>query len=291
MGIWTTQALRARGIGRRKQARMVADGELHRVHRGIYVDGKATPDSFARALTQSLADVALTGHSATQKHLGQKLTFPLELEGPRTTRGKKFQVKHTRRHTTQVIDGVRVVEPLWAASTSKYERGWLLERYYQGHRGIEKLRRDVERMRRVPRHLREFLKRCSIGADSVAEKILADELRRAGFQVQHNVLFAGYRYDLWLKKLGILIEVDGYEVHSDAKNFVKDRWKSNDGAGLGCVVLRFSAECVRFHLKQVVAKVQEIALWIRQGRPRRDEVGVKGNPVFNWHEGVRGVFI
>ena len=112
MGIWTTQALRARGIGRRKQARMVADGELHRVHRGIYVDGKATPDSFARALTQSLADVALTGYSATQKHLGQKLTFPLELEGPRTIRGKKFQVKHTRRHTTQVIDGVRVVEPL-----------------------------------------------------------------------------------------------------------------------------------------------------------------------------------
>lgn len=110
---------------------MVADGELHRVHRGIYVDGKATPDSFARALTQSLADVALTGHSATQKHLGQKLTFPLELEGPRTIRGKKFQVKHTRRHTTQVIDGVRVVEPLWAASTSKYERGWLLERYYR----------------------------------------------------------------------------------------------------------------------------------------------------------------
>ncbi|SLM90070.1 hypothetical protein CZ765_06790 [Corynebacterium casei] len=291
MGMWTTQALRARGIGRRKQARMVADGELHRVHRGIYVDGKATADSFARALTHSLADVALAGHSATQKHLGQKLTFPLELEGPRTIRGEKFQVKHTRRQTTQVVDGVRVVEPLWAARQSKYERGWLLERYYQGHRGIDKLRRDVERMRRVPRQLREFLTRCSIGADSVAEKILAEELRRVGFQVQHNVPFAGYRYDLWLKKLGILIEVDGYEVHSDAKSFVKDRWKSNDGAGLGCVVLRFSAECVRFHLKQVVAKVKEIALWIRQGRPRRDEVGVKGNPVFNWHEGVRGVFI
>lgn len=290
MSTWTTQELRKRGIGKRKQARMVADGTLHRVHRGIYISGRASAHNIARALTQSLADVALAGRSATQLHLGHTLTFPLELEGPRTIRGKHFVVRHTQRHTTQVKDGIKVVEPLWAAQRSTYEQKWLLEQYYQGRRGIEKLERDIVRMKRLSMQLRSILKRCCIGADSVAEKILAEELRRGGFHVQHNALLAGYRYDLWLKKQGILIEIDGFEVHSDAKSFVKDRWKSNDGASLGCVVLRFSADCVRFHLKQVVAKVKEVALWIRQGRPRRDVSGVKGNPVFNWHECVRSAF-
>ena len=288
--IWTTQELRKRGIGRRKQARMVADGTLHRVHRGIYVSGKVSAHKIARALTQTLAGVALAGHSATQLHLGQSLTFPMELEGPRTIRGENFTVRHTRRYSTQVKDGIKVVEPLWAANRSRYEQEWLLEQHYRGRRGIDKLKRDIGRMKRLTMQLRSVLKRCCIGADSVAEKKLATELRRVGFQVQHNVLFAGYRYDLWLQKLGILIEVDGYEVHSDAKSFVKDRWKSNDGASLGCVVLRFSADCVNYHLKQVVAKVKEIAQWIRQGRPRRDEVGIQGNPVFNWHECVRSTF-
>lgn len=288
--IWTTQELRKRGIGRRKQAHMVEDGTLHRVHRGIYISGRVSARNVARALTQSLADVALAGHSATQLHLGHTLTFPLELEGPRTIRGENFTVRHTRRHTTQFKDSIKVVEPLWAANRSRYEQEWLLEECYRGRSGIDKLKRDVGRMKRLTMQLRSVLKRCCIGADSVAEKKLATELRRVGFQVQHNVLFAGYRYDLWLQKLGILIEVDGYEVHSDAKSFVKDRWKSNDGASLGCVVLRFSADCVHYHLKQVVAKVKEIAQWIRQGRPRRDEVGIQGNPVFNWHECVRSTF-
>ena len=290
MTCWTTSALRARGIGRRKQSKLVANGQLHKVHRGIYVDGKPTAENFAMALTQSLANVALSGHSAIQKHLGQTLTFPLELEGPRTISGEKFQVKHTRRETTQVIDGVRVVEPLWAARSSAYEQTWLLERYYQGHQGIDRLRRDLGRMKRASTRLRRVLKGCSIGADSVAEKDLAAARRRVGYRVQHNTQLAGYRFDLWLKKLGILIEVDGYEVHNNSKSFVSDRWKSNDGAALGCVVLRFSADCIRYHLKQVLDKIEEIAQWIRRGRPRRDKIGVKANPVFNWHECVRGIF-
>lgn len=291
MTTWTTKMLRAEGIGRRKQARMVRDGELHKVHRGIYVDGKASAENFARALTQSLANVALAGHSATQKHLGQTLTFPLELEGPRTIKGTNFHVRHTRRATTQIVDDIRVVEPLWAARRSNYERRWLLERCYEGHRGIDKLKCDLAKMKRATGALREALKSYSIGADSVAEKDLANALRRAGFRVQHNVLLAGYRFDLCLEKLGILIEVDGIEVHSNSKSFVSDRWKSNDGAALGYVVLRFSADCIRYHLKQVMAKIQEIALWIRQGRPRRDKTNIRSNPVFNWHEFVRGHFI
>src|SRR5699024_6206874 len=185
------------------------------------------------------------------------LTFPLELEGPRTIRGENFTVRHTRRQTTQFKDGIRLVAPLWAARRSPYEQEWLLEQCYRGRSGSDELKRDVGRRKRLTMQLRSVVERCCIGADDIAEKKLATELRRVGFQVQHNVLFAGYRYDLWLRKLGILIEVDGYEVHSDAKSFVKDRWKSNDGASLGCVVLRFSADCVHYHLKQVVAKVKE----------------------------------
>ena len=177
---------------------MVDDGTLHRVHRGIYISGRVSARNVARALTQSLSDVALAGHSATQLHLGHTLTFPLELEGPRTIRGENFTVRHTRRQTTQFKDGIKLVEPLWAARRSPYEQEWLLEQCYRGRSGIDKLKRDVGRMKRLTMQLRSVLKRCCIGADSVAEKKLATELRRVGFQVQHNVLFAGYRYDLWL---------------------------------------------------------------------------------------------
>lgn len=285
--MWTTRQLRARGIGKRRQATLVASGKLHRVHRGIYVEGKPTAENFARALTSTLAGVALTGRSATQVHLKQTLSFPLELAGPRTIRGANFKVRHSRKQPTQTIAGIRVVEPLWAARSSRYERTWLLEQRYRGHEGPGRLRADLARMRRVPKALREVLKGCSIGADSNAEKDLAAALRRAGFQIEHNARLAGYRFDLWLKKLGILIEVDGIEVHSNAKSFVSDRWKSNDGLALGCVVLRFSADCICYHLKQVVRKVQEIAAWIRSGRPRKDGTEFAGNPVFNWHECVR----
>src|SRR5699024_8602098 len=48
MSTWTTQELRKRGIGKRKQARMVADGTLHRVHRGIYISGRASAHNIAR---------------------------------------------------------------------------------------------------------------------------------------------------------------------------------------------------------------------------------------------------
>src|SRR5699024_130952 len=75
MSTWTTQELRKRGIGKRKQARRGAGGTLPRVHRGIYTTGRASAHNIARARTQSLAAVPLAGPSPTQLHFGHTLPF------------------------------------------------------------------------------------------------------------------------------------------------------------------------------------------------------------------------
>lgn len=88
--------LRESGVGKRALARKVAEGTLHRIHRGIFVEGKVDAAAVARALVVGLVRIAFTGKTASEIFLGKRLTFPLEAEGPRTIAGPGFKVTRSR---------------------------------------------------------------------------------------------------------------------------------------------------------------------------------------------------
>lgn len=245
--------LKKRGVGKRGIARRVAEGTLHRVHRGIFVDGKADAEAVARALVLGLARIAFTGKTASEIHLGKRLTFPLEAEGPRTIAGPGFQITRSRLRAVTQRGIWPVVEPLWAARKLPGASDAMLERCYRGKDGPRRLERDKKRMRRVPASVHAAIGRCAIGADSPPEITVSRRLKSAGQKVLHNQLIAGYLFDLRLGK--VLVEIDGYTHHSDHRSFVKDRLKANAATLAGYTVLRFSADCVRYHLEQVIAQI------------------------------------
>lgn len=113
---------------------LIKEGKLHRVHRGIYVD-VYDPKDVARALQREMKNLVLTGKSAIELRNMKALTFPLRFEGPRTIQGKDFQVTHGRYRAFEMLDGLRVVKPLWAVrqdGDDSWRTGDFLSKQYRG---------------------------------------------------------------------------------------------------------------------------------------------------------------
>ncbi|MDY3127031.1 MAG: DUF559 domain-containing protein [Corynebacterium sp.] len=284
---WTREGLRERGIGKRKLKTMLADGSLHRVHRNIYIQARPTPTRVALALLAGLAGVALSGRSAMQVVSGRALTFPLELEGPRTIVGKNFRVRHSRMNGVCKFRDMKIIEPLYAARRVPPETQEGFERYYATPRGKHRFEQDVSRCKRVTKKLRTLLKVLSIGADTQGERDLASALRKHGHKVEHNVTGGQYRFDLFLPKYRLIIEIDGWEYHNSGGSFEKDRWKSLEANAEGFIVLRVSANSVKYYSRRVIDVIERTISWIRAGYPARQLTTFSGNPAFRWNEFAR----
>ncbi|GEB96681.1 endonuclease domain-containing protein [Corynebacterium flavescens] len=271
--------LRESGVGKRALAKKVAEGTLHRIHRGIFVEGKVDAAAVARALVVGLVRIAFTGKTASEIFLGKRLTFPLEAEGPRTIAGPSFKVTRSRLRAVSRHGAWPVIEPLWAAR--KVPRGCdsMLEQHYRGKEGPQRLERDKRRMRRVPAGVQAAIRRCAIGADSPPEVSVSRRLKRTGLKVAHNQSIAGYRFDLRIGR--VLVEIDGFTHHSDHRSFVKDRLKANAATLAGFTVLRFTADCVRYHFDEVIAQIICAVEQKRRLNPRLPFSAL--SPAWHWH--------
>ena len=278
MGAWTTAELRGRGLSKDAIRRKVREGKLFRVHRGIYTD-EWTPLAVARALAHGLSRIHFTGKTAQEISLGRQLTFPLEAEGPRTLRGKNFHVSHSRLRATCKVNGLPVVQPLWAARKISRACTPLLEEHYRGKHGPGRLERDRRRMRRVPKPLKDTIRHAAIGTDSPPERTLSRQLRAEGIYPEHNVLIAGYRFDLKMGKL--LVEVDGWEYHKHSQAFQADRCKQNAAVAHGFTVLRFTADDVNHHLDQAFLLIKATLELLKGGNPQLPSCAT--SPYWNWH--------
>lgn len=92
-------------------------------------------------------------------------------------------------------------------------------------------------------------------ADSALETVTRLRLERLQIRVrpQHYVPGAGH-YDLLVGKR-LLVELDGYEYHSDRSQFREDRRRDRRAAELGYKVLRFTWEDVMNNWEMVVATI------------------------------------
>ena len=278
MGEWTTAELREQGLNKDAIRRKVREGSLYRVHRGIYTD-TGTPQAVARALAHGLSRIHFTGKTAQEIYLGRQLTFPLEAEGPRTLKGKCFRVSHSRLRATHKVNGLPVVQPLWAARKISRACRPLLEEHYQGKYGPNRLEEDRRRMRRIPKPLKETIRHAAIGADSSPERTLSRQLRAEGIFPKHNVLIAGYRFDLKIGKL--LVEVDGWEYHKHSVAFQADRSKQNAAVAHGYTVLRFTADDIIHHLSQAVLLIKATLEVLKGGTPQLPTSATA--PYWQWH--------
>lgn len=278
MKAWTTAELREQGLSKEAIRRKLRAGTLFRVHRGIYSD-EWSPLAVARALAHGLSRIHFTGKTAQEIHLGRKLTFPLEAEGPRTLKGKNFRVTHSRLAATAKVNGLPVVQVLWAARRMAANCRQLLEEYYRGKTGPERLDSDRRRMRRVPRRLKETIRRTPIGADSVPERQLSRKLSADGIFPEHNAPIAGYRFDL---KIGnLIVEVDGWEHHKHSRAFQADRSKQNAAVAHGYTVLRFTADDIRYHLDDAVLLIKTMLERLKGRNPTLPAVVTQ--PYWTWH--------
>lgn len=255
---------------------LIKEGKLHRVHRGIYVD-VYDPKDVARALQREMKNLVLTGKSAIELRNMKALTFPLRFEGPRTIQGKDFQVTHGRYRAFEMLDGLRVVKPLWAVrqdGDDSWRTGDFLSKQYRGYKGLQKFDKDLRELGRVPKWLKNKIHHPSIGADSVDEKDLATELRFRGMHFKHNQMVAGYRFDLMLDD--VLVEVDSHKYHSTERQFIIDRFKGNAAVLHGYKLLRFNYYCIKENLEEVLDSIEYA---VRGGK----EPLTYTTPVWKWH--------
>ena len=121
-------------------------------------------------------------------------------------------------------------------------------------------------MRRVPKPLKEAIRHAAIGADSPPERTLSRQLRAEGIFPKHNVLIAGYRFDLKIGRL--LVEVDGWKYHKHSVTFQADRTKQNAAVAHDYTVLRFTADDIIRHLSQAVLLVKATLEVLKGGSPQ-----------------------
>ena len=101
----------------------------------------------------------------------------------------------------------------------------------------EQWHREVERL---PRRLRRLLLRVDARAESITESVVRFRLAMLGIDAQPQVQIRGVgRVDLLIGE-ALVIEVDGWEYHSDRDQFELDRRRDARLSALGYRVLRFS---------------------------------------------------
>ena len=137
-------------------------------------------------------------------------------------------------------------------------------------------------MRRVPKPLKDTIRRAAIGADSPPERTLSRQLRAEGIYPEHNVLIAGYRFDLRIGKL--VVEVDGWEYHKHSVPFQADRSKQNAAVAHGYTVLRFTADDINHHLNQAILLIKATLDVVKGGKPKLPSSATQ--PYWTWHRCV-----
>lgn len=260
----------------RAGALAAAKGEAIKITRGLYLPSEPTPVELAKVVSEHWPDCALDGYSAAMIFLGRKPGFPLQLireKGLEDTR--YYRCRRARPKGVFPYDGINVCNPLQALEAMEEKHAVMfLEEYLAGGDAEGRLKLLAMDFRRFPQHTRRVLDKAVIGADSVPERALTRALEPY-FVVRNNVKIGPYRWDLFLEKHRIAIEVDGYAYHrgENRRQFELDRQKLNDVVHRGYTPLHFTATTIEHHLDKVVEQVRGVA---RGTRPYLD-------PPWMWH--------
>ena len=281
-----TAMLRERGLSQRRIETLVHDGRLHRVEQGVFSTSPPEGTVLLSALTHRRPDLVFTGRTALQLRQGREITLPVQAvvpPGRSVNATSKLSLVRRRETRHEEVAGFRVTLRAVAVGdadeVTDAELIAYLEGEFTGHKGKEALAAEVATMLRVPARFHRLVSGAAIGADSEAEREVARALIARGVAIEQNVFIGHYYFDIVLPETGIIVEIDGYQVHSaeSRESFVQDRWKANLATRRGYRVLRYSGSCVRHHLEPVVEQIVATA----QGSSA--QLVTERLPVWKWH--------
>jgi very-short-patch-repair endonuclease len=275
-GVVARWQLRNAGVGAKAIERRVADRRLRGLHRGVYAFGQVPITRPTRWMAAVLAlgrDAALSHHDAAAAlDLRKPPNGRIHVTAPRSRRQRRGLVVH--QGTLLRPDDVSVVNAIPVTSLPRtlldmaavlepieLQRMWeraerlevldvravktLLDRA-NGHRGIAPLRA-----------LLGCDPRTAAQAESELERLFLDLVREAGLPMpQVNVLVEGFLVDAYWPQSKLVVELDGYEFHSDREAFERDHRKHVRLRSAGYAFLAFTYRQIVEEHATVIATVR-----------------------------------
>ncbi len=259
------------GVSREAVRVRVADGRLHRLHRGVFAVGRRPINQLGRWRAAVLAyapDTFLSHCSAAALRDLTEARRPVDLiasrPGLRSRKGMRIHHASLTPFEADEVDGIPVTSLartlLDVAATEDeltlrrvYERAERLQildltpirqllSLRRGHRGAGRLRALIT-----------YDPTAAAAAISELERLYLDLLRDFGLPTpQVNVLVDGYLVDCYWPEADVVVELDSYEFHGDREAFERDRAKLAN-------LRRARHEAVQFTYRQVTARRDWVA--------------------------------
>ena len=256
--IVTTKRLRMLGMSSAVVVRRVAEGDLTRLHRGVYLVGPGPPAAKGRCLAAVLgagdgALLAMTDAASLwdiAKARGSRIDVLVpahrhpELDGVRIHRCRRIH-----HDDTSLIDSIPVtsIERTLCDLAAVLLYGDLKRAFEkaEGQRLVDhrKLGEAVERMRGTPgagimRRLLGYDPRPATETRSELEIAFLELVMAAGLPpYQRNVMVHGEDVDAYWPQANLVVELQSYTWHSDPDAFERDHGKLAKLRLAGCEVL------------------------------------------------------
>lgn len=273
--IWTTAQLRAAGWSYRQITAAVREKKLYRVLNGWYT---ASDDAriVLSAYRQAYPDLTYTGRSAAFLHGVGQIRWPAAAVHPTISRSDlRIRIRRRIPGRTRDLGDVRVSTPAQvAASLVKDDEDAavrVLEVGYAGLKGSIALAEDLEDLEELSRTeraaLEDIVRRSVIGTASGLEKkalllirkALQPELYAGVITLETNVMVRGYCFDIVIKEVHLLVEIDSYTYHGEGRarrsSFTNDRCKGNQATRRDYRLLRYSDHSINRAPEYVGAEV------------------------------------
>jgi very-short-patch-repair endonuclease len=311
---WTTAELLAAGKSRHEIDVARTKGIINRVGRGLYTTAEPSDRTHLEALAHTHPGLVFGRATAAHLYGCAEMQWPANgvLGRDRTKDGgPRLSLEHRESVRTRTVDGLSVTTPVQTA-VDLYRKGWqknrvrvILGKGYRGATGNDELAADLDAMApRCRRQAEELLDGMILGTASDLEYQLVRRLRAAlkdrPVTVEVNRKVRGYRFDIAIREVRLLIEIDSYVYHAaDGKlagerTFTVDRWKGNMTTRWGWCLLRYPDLCTQIVPGMVVDEVVDTVdyhLQYPRGRRLRrlgEELSTD-DEVWRWHPSLRWI--
>lgn len=269
-GIVSVQQAAELGISRKTLCRQVAAGHLLRVGHGVYRSSQhpATHEARLRAAVLAAGRLAVASgpsaawwHGLTEPPSRCWMTIPVKRRALLNTAHQVRRRTIPPAHRTTVRRLAVTALPLTVLEAAVILPGGsvVMDQALQTRVNLEALRAaHVENAGRTGTAAAEkLLVSAESGGRSEAERLFHRLLRQAeivGWSAQLSI--AGYATDVAFPHQRVVIEIDGWAFHRDARRFSNDLERQNAIQNAGWRVLRFDWHRIVNDSKGVVAEVR-----------------------------------
>jgi Transcriptional regulator, AbiEi antitoxin/Protein of unknown function (DUF559) len=282
-GVVTRAQLVLLGMTRHAIDRRIANGRLHRLHRGVFAVGRPDVEQLGRWMAGVLAggDEAVLSHRAAAELWGIRIrrATPIEVSIPaRTTRAIKGVVVHRRRHLWDRDRsrhvGIPVTSPIQTltdlagcVSLAQLEAA-VNEADKRGLVNPDSLRAALEQLAGQPGTgvLRSLLdRRTFVLTDSELERRFLPLAHAEGLPIpETGARLSGFKVDFFWPDLGLVVETDGLRYHRTPGQQARDHHRDQAHAVAGLTVLRFTHGQVRYEPGYVRSTLRRVARRLSQ---------------------------